>query len=652
MAETNSRILANRYEVGELLGRGGMAEVYLGRDTRLSRTVAIKVLRADLARDPSFQGRFRREAQAAAALNHPAIVSVYDTGEDVSVDAQGAEHHVPYIVMEYVEGHTVRDLLQDGSALPLNEAIDITIGVLAALEYSHHAGIVHRDIKPGNVMITPTGAIKVMDFGIARAMADSGATMTQTSAVVGTAQYLSPEQARGETVDARSDLYSTGCLLFELLTGRPPFTGDSAVAVAYQHVSENPQPPSAYASDVPESLDRIVIKALAKNRDDRYSDAAQFRADLEAATRNDAILAPPVSQTAAMTQVLTSPAAAAASPVGTQLLEEFPDPEADTPQDDENKSRKGLIWALSILGVLLLAGVVFAIIQLTGNDAPEPPTTAQVPDLSGMTANEARAALEGEGFVFDLSDETQPSDTVEADLVLTWDPQGEQEVGTTITVVLSSGPDAVDIPDLEGLTEDAAQAALEDVGLVFALGSPREPSNSIAEDLVVRWSPDGSAARGDTVTVYLSSGPDTIEVPDVSGMTLSAATRLLQDEGFVVDSENEDIAGLELNRVDRTEPAAGTGVEAGGTVKIIAGTGNVILDDLTGMDYEDARQQLVELGLQPSQFPNTDVRDDVAPGTVVAQSAGPGAVPNGSTVTLTVAESSPDEEPSAPEPEE
>ena len=286
------RILGGRYEVGELIGRGGMAEVHIGHDTRLGRTVAVKILRSDLARDPSFQARFRREAQAAAALNHPAIVAVYDTGEDVSVEPSGAVSHVPFIVMEYVEGHTVRDILRDGAAVPIEEAVEITAGVLSALEYSHHAGIVHRDIKPANVMLTPAGAVKVMDFGIARAMADAAGTMTQTQAVIGTAQYLSPEQARGEQVDSRSDLYSTGCLLFELLTGRPPFVGDSPVAVAYQHAREIAQPPSAFASDVPESLDRITMKALAKDRDDRYGSAAEFRADLEAALRGGHVSAP------------------------------------------------------------------------------------------------------------------------------------------------------------------------------------------------------------------------------------------------------------------------------------------------------------------------------------------------------------------------
>ncbi|HLV55789.1 MAG TPA: Stk1 family PASTA domain-containing Ser/Thr kinase, partial [Actinotalea caeni] len=285
-------MLAGRYEVGELIGRGGMAEVHIGRDTRLGRTVAIKVLRSDLARDPTFQARFRREAQSAASLNHPAIVSVYDTGEDTGVDATGNETHVPFIVMEYVEGHTVRDLLRDGAALPIDEAIEITAGVLSALEYSHRAGIVHRDIKPANVMIADDGSVKVMDFGIARAVADTSATMTQTQAVMGTAQYLSPEQAQGQTVDARSDLYSTGCMLFELLTGRAPFIGESPVSIAYQHVGEKPPLASDFAPhEISNELDAVVLHSLEKRRDDRYQDATSFRSDLQSARMGRAVSA-------------------------------------------------------------------------------------------------------------------------------------------------------------------------------------------------------------------------------------------------------------------------------------------------------------------------------------------------------------------------
>ena len=302
MAEPMAHRLAGRYEVRSLIGRGGMAEVHLGFDTRLSRVVAIKMLRRDLAQDSIFQARFRREAQSAASLNHPNIVAVYDTGEEIIEDANGRSIAVPYIVMEYVEGHTVKDLISDGTAVPINEAIEIVSGVLSALQYSHANHLVHRDIKPGNIMLTSDGKVKVMDFGIARALTDSQATMTQTNAVVGTAQYLSPEQARGETVDARSDLYSTGVVLFELLTGRPPFKGDSAVAVAYQHVEQIPPTPSSILSDIPDSLDRVVLKSLAKNREDRYPSAAAMLADLQRVARGLDVGAPPADSWA--TEVL------------------------------------------------------------------------------------------------------------------------------------------------------------------------------------------------------------------------------------------------------------------------------------------------------------------------------------------------------------
>src|SRR3954451_345352 len=300
LVNDSPRVLGNRYEVGELLGRGGMAEVHLGRDARLGRTVAIKLLRTDLARDSTFQARFRREAQSAAALNHPAIVAVYDTGEEQIVESGGGVFNLPYIVMEHIEGRTLRDVLSEGHHLDIDSALDIITGVLTALEYSHRIGIVHRDIKPANVMLTPIGDVKVMDFGIARAMSDASSTMTQTQAVIGTAQYLSPEQARGEQVDTRSDLYSAGCLLYELLTGRPPFTGDSPVAVAYQHVREAPVPPSRLDPDVSASVDAIVLKALAKERENRYQSAGEMRRDIAAALAGRPVAAvppPPVDST-------------------------------------------------------------------------------------------------------------------------------------------------------------------------------------------------------------------------------------------------------------------------------------------------------------------------------------------------------------------
>ncbi len=333
----NGHLVGGRYELGELLGRGGMAEVRKGTDSRLGRVVAVKRLRTDLASDATFQARFRREAQSSASLNHPAIVAVYDTGEETASDGSGVAQ--PYIVMEYVAGRTLRDILREGRKILPERALEITSGVLSALDYSHRAGIIHRDIKPGNVMLTPSGDVKVMDFGIARAISDASSTMTQTAAVVGTAQYLSPEQARGETVDSRSDVYSAGCLLYELLTGRPPFVGDSPVAVAYQHVREPAVPPSPTTTpSCREAIDAIVMKALAKRVEDRYQSAAAMRSDIErylAGRPVHAVVPPPPPTT-------TIPASAATA-VG-----------APVPDEDEDDSRSRKVLYV-LLGLLLLA---------------------------------------------------------------------------------------------------------------------------------------------------------------------------------------------------------------------------------------------------------------------------------------------------------
>ena len=362
-----------------LLGRGGMADVHQAQDLRLGRTVAIKRLRVDLAGDPTFQARFRREAQSAASLNHPSIVAVYDTGEEP--DPSGSGIMLPYIVMELVEGRTLRDILREGRKILPERALEITAAVLSALDYSHRAGIVHRDIKPANVMLTPTGEIKVMDFGIARAIADASATMTQTAAVVGTAQYLSPEQARGEQVDARSDLYSAGCLLFELLTGRPPFIGDSPVSVAYQHVREEPSPPSFFESTVPPEVDAITLKALAKRVDERYQSASEMRADIERALGGRPVLAPAVLGAAAVeTQAhfLSPPsggdtAVTAVTQGGTAAYDSVP-------------PRRSRTWVWVVVGAIAVVLAVLAALLLpklldTGGTAKQ----VDVPRIIGAT---------------------------------------------------------------------------------------------------------------------------------------------------------------------------------------------------------------------------------------------------------------------------
>ena len=532
------RLLGGRYEIGDLLGRGGMAEVHLGRDTRLGRTVAIKMLRSDLARDPSFQARFRREAQSAAGLNHPAIVAVYDSGEEPAVEG-GVP--VPYIVMEYVEGRTLRELVSPGRPMPWREALTVMSGVLAALAYSHRTGIVHRDIKPANVMVTPTGDIKVMDFGIARAIADSSATMTQTQAVIGTAQYLSPEQARGETVDARSDLYSAGCLLFELLTGRPPFVADSPVAVAYQHVGEAAPAPSSVVPEVPEAVDAIVLHALQKERGGRYQTADEFRDDVESAVAGRRISSAALGAAAGVGAVGAATEAIGAVPMSAATTTLPPAvPEAailpDGDEDDDKPNRTGLWVLLGLLVAALLAVAVLVLPGVLGGKTPTTPAAQKVsvPDLSGKTVAEATAALKAKGLTLG-EQTTRADDTVPQDQIIEQDPASGAQVdkGAAVAVVVSTGPESVTVPDLVGKTQAQAKAALEKAGL--QLGDVTETDTTEQEKgHVVSSNPaSGDQVAKDTkVSLEIASGK--VKVPNVIGMALSDATTTLTDAGLKV----------------------------------------------------------------------------------------------------------------------
>ena len=570
------QILAGRYEIRDLIGSGGMAEVHLGYDKRLSRIIAIKLLRSDIAGDPTFQARFRREAQSAAALNHPTIVAVYDSGEEEFTAPNGSTRSVPYIVMEYVEGHTVRELLGDGEAVPIPEAVEITTGVLDALEYSHRAGIVHRDIKPGNIMLTSTGAVKVMDFGIARAIEDSAATVTQTHAVVGTAQYLSPEQARGELVDARSDLYSTGCLLYELLTGQPPFTGDSAVAIAYQHVREIPKPPSALAADVPESLDRVVLKALAKARDDRYQDAAHMRTELLAAARGMAVSAPATEtwqSTTAMPSATAPSPAPPAPPISTQ-------PSApEQTAEDKRPRRRWWMWMLIIL-LLILAGIVIGMLAsgLPGSkrpsETPSPTATAAiVPNVSNMSEDDAKSAIEDVGLTFVRGDDVS-SDTVDEGLAISSDPgAGTSAVlGTEVTVSFSSGSATVKVPDVSGMTQSEARKEIENANLTWG-DVTTEDSPGTQAGQVIRSNPAAGnpVSRGATVSVVVSSGRTT--VPDVVGKSQEEAQQALKNAGLgynvrTSDAKTTDPSKNDTYEVTSVDPGANQSVNVGDSVSL------------------------------------------------------------------------------------
>lgn len=562
MADNHTHRLAGRYEVRSMIGRGGMAQVHLGFDTRLSRVVAIKMLRTDLARDSIFQTRFRREAQAAASLNHPNIVAVYDTGEEDVTTPDGSTVSVPYIVMEYVEGHTVRDLLAGGAPVPIDEAVEIISGVLSALEYSHVHGLVHRDIKPGNIMLTNIGKIKVMDFGIARALTDSQATMTQTNAVVGTAQYLSPEQAHGDPVDARSDIYSTGCVLFELLTGQPPFKGDSAVAVAYQHVSEIPPKPSSITSDVPDSIDRVVLKALAKNRDDRYSSAEEMRADLNRAARGALVMAPETdSWQAPATQVMspatmTMPAATMPPPApayDTQTMARI-----DTLEEEPKKKR----WPIALLIVVALAMIGGLVWWFATNSAEPEVEQVPVPTVVGQTQEQAIATLKEAGLEFAIAS-TEASSEIPANSVISSNPEAGTIVdkGTTVKVVLSSGPADTTVPDVSGLTQQQARDQLKQNGLqVSDVVTVDDPSQE--KGRVIKTDPEAGAkiSEGESVKLFIASG--NVSVPaDLVGRPRDEVLQALQELGLNTNVETEESA-------DHAE----------GTVMSLSATGTVSKD--------------------------------------------------------------------------
>lgn len=562
-AVTDLRRLGDRYELGETLGRGGMAEVLEARDTRLGRRVAIKILRPDLARDPAFQSRFRREAQSAASLNHPNIVAVYDTGEDVLGD-DTTSVVVPYIVMEYVDGMTLRQLLSSGRRLLPERALEITAGVLAALDYSHRHGIVHRDIKPANVMLTRTGEVKVMDFGIARAMADASVTMTAASAVMGTAQYLSPEQARGEIVDARSDLYSTGCLLYELLTGRPPFQGESPVSVAYQHVSEQPAPPSQIDPAVPAPLDAIVLKSLAKNPGDRYQTAADFRADVERAIAGMPVTAAvPVTRAAPPGATAQYPGVAAAATGGAAVggpLYPPPPPE---------RHRSPWLWIGVTFAILAVAvGALYLGKWMFGSATIQKVT---VPNLVNKTISSAESLLASEGL--QLGQQTPVTSDKPKDTVLSQNPVAgtQYDKGQAVDVTVSAGKQQVSVPSLTGLPSVTdAQTALGDVGLV--LGTVTEKDSDQPEGTVLSQSPVAFSTVdvGSKVSITVSSG--LVTVPDVVGLSQAQATSNLSNAGFqvsVVTQGSAEPAGTVLAQA----PTAASKAKKGDTVTVTVSSG-------------------------------------------------------------------------------
>ncbi|MEV0424958.1 Stk1 family PASTA domain-containing Ser/Thr kinase [Micromonospora sp. NPDC050495] len=554
-----ARLLGGRYQVGELLGYGGMAEVHRGRDLRLGRDVAIKMLRADLARDATFQMRFRREAQNAASLNHPAIVAVYDTGEETAPTGET----LPFIVMEFVNGRTLKEVLGVEGRLQPRRALEICADMCAALEFSHRHGIIHRDIKPGNVMLTQTGQVKVMDFGIARALASGATTMTQTSAVIGTAQYLSPEQARGEAVDARSDVYAAGCVLFELLCGHPPFVGDSPVSVAYQHVREQPPTPSTINPDVNPAVDAIVLKALSKNPLNRYQSAGEMRADLLRAAAGRPVLATPV-----MPAEETMPMAPAGAGgyqqtqvLGPQTRQQMP---ARVGDPRKRKSSSWVIATFAALGVLAVIALATAL-WLNQKGASE----VRVPTIEGKSRAVAEQEVRAAGLIPVIGDPVL-NKTCQKDTVAGQDPPANTtlEKGRNVTLNICNGPKMVQVPNVVGNPFENAKAQLESDGFnvdKVDVDDARERGTVVATD------PKAGANVEDGATVKVSVSRGNIkEVPEVVGLPEAQARQELVKAGYRVKTRKGDEAATPdgVGKVSSQDPEPGAKLEKGKTVTI------------------------------------------------------------------------------------
>jgi serine/threonine-protein kinase len=623
---TTPQHLSDRYELGEILGFGGMSEVHMGRDTRLHRDVAVKVLRADLARDPSFYLRFRREAQNAAALNHPAIVAVYDTGE-----ADTGNGPLPYIVMEYVDGVTLRDIVHNDGPMPYRRAIEVIADACQALNFSHQHGIIHRDVKPANIMISKTGAVKVMDFGIARALADAN-NVTQTAAVIGTAQYLSPEQARGEKVDARSDVYSLGCVLYEMLTGEPPFVGDSPVAVAYQHVREDPVPPSAKHSGISPELDAVVLKALAKNPDNRYQTAAEMRTDLVRVHNGEAPEAPKVFSAAERTSMLNAPAA----PSRGDDTDEIPRTGSFVENDRAGGSIGRWLIAVAVLAILTVV-VTIGINMVSGS-----PRDVQIPDVRGQSKDDAIATLQNKGFKI----RTQPTsdNAVPPEKAVSTDPAANSlaAAGDEITINVSSGPPQREVPDCSnGISYAECVKKLQDAGFSKF---KQVPGTSTPEqrDKVVQTIPPANqtAAITNEVTVVIGSGPETALVPDVKDQSVDVAKQILTEARFTnwlnVDADSPAPKG----QVIGSNPPAGQSVPVDTLIQILVSRGNQFtMPNLVGQFWTDAEQRLAALGWTGSMDKGADVQNSgQKTNAVVTQSPAAGTpIKFGDPITLSFA---------------
>ncbi len=628
-------LAGGRYTVGELIGHGGMAQVHIGTDTRLGRTVAIKIMRSDLAEDKIFLTRFRREARAVAQLNNPNIVSIYDSGEELLQDAAGRQVRVPYIVMEYIKGRTLRDIIKLSGSLSPQDAEQVMIGVLNALDYSHRMGIIHRDIKPGNIMISDQGTVKVMDFGIARALDDSSATMTQNQGVVGTAQYLSPEQARGEQVGTKSDIYSAGCVLYEMLTGKPPFTGDSAVAIAYQHVSETATPPSTLVPGLDKRWDAIAARAMSKDTSTRYDDAATFRQDIITMAHGGvpmAAVASPLSDLAkdssaqAQTQTAVAPVDMPLPGSSDQPLEATSDlPAAIQPetgamavledgqsedtrsralrrQEEETaqkKRRNKKIAIAAIIGLLALAGVMFGLWYYFNSQSQ----LVSVPTIeTSMSRTAAKEAVESAGLKFQAVDDNDSS--AAKGTFTRQDPRGGTRLrkGSTVRVWFSTGPKSGTVPDVSGLSQTRAREVLTKAGFTISQTST-ENSDTVAKDMVIRTDPAAGTqqAEGTSVILYISTGQTTVP-SGLVGKSQASVVKTLNRKGFSTNIMQEESETVPSGSVTRVDPAEGTTVSQGSTITVYVSTGPKQVsvpsspDDLSSANGQSVKKTFTNAG--------------------------------------------------------
>jgi serine/threonine-protein kinase len=573
MSDHGPTVFKDRYEVHRKLARGGMSDVYLARDRVLDRPVALKVLFPEYAKDTTFVARFRREAQSAARLNHPNIVGVYDWGE---------ENGTYFIAMEFIEGHTLSEIVRAEGPMNPRRAAEATADVAAALGFAHRNGVIHRDIKPGNVMVETTGLVKVADFGIAQAIGGPEQTqLTRVGSVMGTATYFSPEQAQGRQVDPRSDIYSLGCVLFEILTGRPPFTGDTPVAIAYKHVQEAPPRPSQFAN-VPPGLDAIVLKCLAKTPDGRYSSSEELRTDLRrfleghpVAAMAGAAAAGAAAATAAYgaadaTAAYASPAtgmnpgygadATSALPV-TGAHGAYPPPTGATgaagpyggaPLDDKKSANPWLIGALVLFLLLVAGGLILTVVRMSDGSA----ATVKVPDLTGQQCDVALPTL----TKFKAVCEPRVNQAVPPGQIFDQEPKPQKEVreGTALTLIVSAGPDVVDVDDVRNKSFDEANRIL--VGKGFQVGRVDAPHDVIPKDQVISQTPEGGTkyGKGLKVTLTVSLGKTAVNIPEVSGLPTAAALERLRADGFTVTNTTSEPSEFPKGRVIRTNPPANT----------------------------------------------------------------------------------------------